>query len=153
MVNRTRTPRSRRSTPAARAPAARAPAARAVAQRKGSGRRAGGTRASTRSSRSHAKRSGPRSNEGRFWSDRVTHESNALDLDAGVFTWDDPRRIAASLKRSAERSRRRKTSPFRSAMSMLVFFENRAGRKLPAARRRVLRAARDELRRQFGRED
>jgi Protein of unknown function (DUF3175) len=85
------------------------------------------------------------------WSARVTRESNALDLDAGVFTWNDPRRIAASLKRSAERSRRRKGSAFRSAMSMLVFFRNRAGRRLSAERRRVLLRAQAELRRQFGR--
>jgi hypothetical protein len=87
----------------------------------------------------------------RRWSQRVTRESNALDLDRGVFTWTDPKRIAASLKRSAERSRRRKSDPFRSAMSMLVFYINRAGKALPAARRRVLEQAKQELRRQFAR--
>jgi hypothetical protein len=86
------------------------------------------------------------------WSGRVTRESNALDLDAGVFTWGDARRIAASLKRSAERSRRRKTSAFRSAMSMLVFYRNRAGSHLAPGRRRVLLAAQRELRRLFDRE-
>lgn len=85
------------------------------------------------------------------WSGRVTRESDALDLDQGVFTWSDPRRIAASLKRSAERSRRRKSEPFRSAMSMLVFFINRAGKNLPARQRRTLERAKEELRKQFGR--
>jgi hypothetical protein len=81
----------------------------------------------------------------------VTTESNALDLDTGVFTWSDPRRIAASLRRSAERSTRRKAEPFRSALSMLTFYINRAGKNLPARQRRVLMKAKDELRRLFGR--
>jgi hypothetical protein len=85
------------------------------------------------------------------WSARVTRESNALDLEAGVFTWSDPRRIARSLRRSAEASTRRKVEPFRSAMSMLVFYINRAGRGLGAAQRRVLEQAKDELRRLYGR--
>jgi len=85
------------------------------------------------------------------WSGRVTRQSDALDLDQGVFTWSDPRRIAASLKRSAERSRRRKAEPFRSAMSMLVFFINRAGKNLPARQKRTLERAKEELRKQFGR--
>jgi hypothetical protein len=88
----------------------------------------------------------------RYWSGRVTRESNALDLQGGVFSPDDPKRIAASLKRSAERSRRRKAEPYRSALSMLVFYINRAGKKLPASRRRTLEQAKIELRRQFGRE-
>jgi hypothetical protein len=87
----------------------------------------------------------------RRWSQRVTRESNALDLEPGVFTWKDPRRIAASLKRSAERSRRRKAEPFRSAMSMLVFYLNRAGKGLPSAQRRTLERAKVALRRAFGR--
>jgi hypothetical protein len=86
------------------------------------------------------------------WSARVTRESDALDLSKGVFTWKDPKRIAASLKRSAERSRRRKADPYRSALSMLTFYINRAGKNLPAARRRTLTHAKEELRRQFGRE-
>jgi hypothetical protein len=85
------------------------------------------------------------------WSARVTRESNALDLDAGVFTWSDPARIAASLKNSAERSDRRKTDPFRSAMSMLIFYINRAGKNLPDAQKDVLNRAKEELRKQFGR--
>ena len=87
----------------------------------------------------------------RYWSDRVTRESNALDLDAGVFTWKDPKRIAASLKRSAARSHRRKAEPYRSALSMLVFYINRAGKNLPAGRRRILQRAKTELRKQFAR--
>ncbi len=84
------------------------------------------------------------------WSQRVTEASDALDLETGVFTYDDPRRIAESLKRSAERSRRRKADPFRSAMSMLTFYINRAGKKLPTARRNQLEEAKDELRDLFG---
>ena len=80
------------------------------------------------------------------WSARVTRESNALDLEEGVFTWDDPERIAASLLRSAEASKRRKADPFRSAMSMLVFYINRAGRKLDRRQKRVLERAKEELR-------
>jgi len=86
-----------------------------------------------------------------YWSGEVTRHSNALDLDAGVFTWDDPVRIARSLKRSAEASARRKADPFRSAMSMLTFYINRAGKDLPDARRQALEQAKDELRKAFGR--
>ena len=85
------------------------------------------------------------------WSQRVSETSNAMDLQKGVFALDSPRRVALSLKRSAERSRRRKTDPFRSAMSMLNFYINRAGRKLPKARRARLEAAKNELRRLYGR--
>ncbi|MGH6876793.1 MAG: DUF3175 domain-containing protein [Rhizomicrobium sp.] len=81
----------------------------------------------------------------------MTRKSNALDLEGGVFTWSDPKRIAASLKRSAEESSRRKAEPFRSALSMLTFFINRGGRNLPARRKRILERAKVELRRQFGR--
>jgi hypothetical protein len=87
----------------------------------------------------------------RRWSRRVTETSDALDLERSVFTWSDPRRIARSLKRSAERSRRRKSDPYRSAMSMLVFYVNRAGKKLGARQRRTLERAKAELRRAFGR--
>lgn len=85
------------------------------------------------------------------WSDRVTRGSDALDLEAGVFTWDDPKRIALSLKHSADVSTRRKAEPFRSAMSMLVFYINRAGKNLDERQRRVLEQAKDELRRAYGR--
>jgi hypothetical protein len=87
----------------------------------------------------------------RNWSATVTRESRALVLEAGVFTWKDPKRIAASLRRSAERSTRRKAAPFRSAMSMLVFYVNRAGTNLPAPQRRILEQAKTELRRLYGR--
>lgn len=86
------------------------------------------------------------SKAGKRWSQRVTRTSNALDLDTGVFTKDDPRAIARSLKRTAERSRRRKSDPYRSAMSMLTFYINRAGKTLPKTRRNKLEAAKDELR-------
>ena len=85
----------------------------------------------------------------RRWSQRVTRRSNALDLEPGVFTRTDPRSIARSLKRSADQSRRRKADPYRSAMSMLTFYINRAGRSLPATQRRRLEAAKDELRRLY----
>lgn len=85
------------------------------------------------------------------WSRRVAQTSNALDLEPGVFTLADPREIALSLKRSAEASVRRKTDPFRSAMSMLNFYINRAGRKLDQKQRARLHAAKDELRVLFGR--
>ena len=83
------------------------------------------------------------------WSGRVTRESNALDLKKGVFAQADPKKIARSLKRSAERSQRRKSSPYRSAMSMLTFYINRAGKDLSAARKRKLEKAKDELRALF----
>ena len=86
------------------------------------------------------------------WSGEVTKHSDALDLEKDVFRSDDPRSIAESLKRSAERSKRRKAEPFRSAMSMLTFYINRGGSNLPEKRRIVLEKAKDELRKAFGRE-
>lgn len=88
----------------------------------------------------------------RRWSKHVTETSNALDLEPDVFKKKDPAAVARSLKRSAERSTRRKSDPYRSAMSMLVFYINRAGKNLAPSQRRVLEQAKDELRRQFGRE-
>ena len=85
------------------------------------------------------------------WSGEVTAHSDALDLKPHIFTSDDPKRIARSLKRSAEASQRRKAEPFRSAMSMLTFYLNRAGQNLDDGRRRVLEQAKDELRKAFGR--
>jgi hypothetical protein len=85
------------------------------------------------------------------WSQRVTEKSNALDLEPGVFTLKSARQVALSLKRSAECSTRRKTEPFRSAMSMLSFYVNRAGRRLPTADHSRLELAKDELRVLFGR--
>ena len=84
------------------------------------------------------------------WTQKVTRNSNALDLDAGVFSWNDPREIALSLKRSADKSKRRKSTPFASAMSMLTFYINRAGKKLPASQRRILEKAKQELRDVYG---
>jgi len=84
------------------------------------------------------------------WSQDVTERSDALDLEQGVFTLKDPKKIAASLKRSAEVSTRRKADPFRSAMSMLVFYINRAGKNLSEADRARLEKAKDELRKAFG---
>ena len=86
------------------------------------------------------------------WSQKVTETSNALDLEAGVFSKDDPRGIARSLKRSADRSRRRKGSAFQSAMSMLNFYINRAGNKLSRSRRSMLEAAKEELRDLYGKD-
>jgi Protein of unknown function (DUF3175) len=86
------------------------------------------------------------------WSAQVTKTSNALDLDRGVFTWKDPTRIARSLRRSAQQSKRRKADPYRSALSMLTFYINRAGKNLPATRRKILKQAKDELCRQFGKD-
>jgi Protein of unknown function (DUF3175) len=87
----------------------------------------------------------------KYWSGNVTRESDALDLEPRIFAQDDPERIAFSLKDSAERSKRRKAGPFRSAMSMLNFYINRAGRNLPAERKQVLSRAKDALRHLFGR--
>ncbi len=87
----------------------------------------------------------------RKWSASVTQKSNALDLDPGVFRLGSPVSVALSLKRSADRSKRRKAEPFRSAMSMLIFYINRAGQNLPAKQRRVLESAKQELRRLYHR--
>jgi hypothetical protein len=86
------------------------------------------------------------------WSQEVTEHSNALDLQRDVFTKDDPKEIARSLKQSAEASHRRKSSPFRSAMSMLTFYINRAGDGLGKEQRRTLEQAKDELRLLFGKD-
>ena len=86
------------------------------------------------------------------WSQRVTQKSDALDLKRGVFTLRDPKRIAASLKRSAERSSRRKAGAYRSALSMLTFYINRAGKTLPKTQQARLNQAKVELKRQFGRD-
>lgn len=90
--------------------------------------------------------------EEKFWSQEVTSTSNALDLEEGVFTWDDPKKIAKSLKRSAELSLRRKSPPYQSAMSMLNFYINRAGKNLSPERKAVLNRAKEELRKLFGRD-
>ena len=92
----------------------------------------------------------PNAKPSKYWSGEVTKRSNALDLEKDVFTWKDPRRIARSLRQSAENSNRRKGTPYQSAISMLNFFINRAGRNLPAPQKHVLMKAKDELRRLFG---
>ena len=88
----------------------------------------------------------------RKWSGEVTKHSHALDLEPRVFTWKNPKRIALSLKRSAEASKARKGSAFRSALSMLTFYINRAGKDLDKHQKQVLEDAKDELRKAFGRE-
>lgn len=95
--------------------------------------------------------SGKGNGGGQRWSGRVTETSHALALDEGVFALDNPRAIARSLKQSADRSRERKAEPFRSAMSMLTFYINRAGSNLPKRRRAMLEAAKNELRDLYGR--
>lgn len=95
---------------------------------------------------------GRRKKKTKRWSGRVTRESDALTLEQGVFTKGTPKAVAASLKRSAERSRRRKSDPYRSAMSMLTFFINRAGKGLSKARKRKLEKAKGELRALYGKE-
>lgn len=86
------------------------------------------------------------------WSQDVTENSDAMDLEEGVFAKDDAHDIALSLKRSAEKSTRRKSDPYRSAMSMLTFYINRGGSNLPAERRKILEEAKDELRKVYGRD-
>jgi hypothetical protein len=100
----------------------------------------------------HLKNGSPVMTAKKYWSADVTEHSDAMDLEDHVFESDDAKKIAASLKRSAEHSDRRKAEPFQSAMSMLNFYINRAGKNLPAARRRVLEDAKDELRAVFGRD-
>lgn len=97
-------------------------------------------------SKSHSKLDKPQR-----WSKTITEKSRALDLEEGVFTWDDPKKIARSLKRSAETSQRRKSEPFRSAMSMLNFYINRAGKNLTQKQLKILNQAKKELRVVFNR--
>jgi len=104
-------------------------------------------KASTARRKSSSRKASPKR-----WSQRVTRESDALDLKRGVFTLRDPKRIAASLKRSAERSSRRKSGAYRSALSMLTFYINRAGKTLPKTQRDRLQRAKAELKRQFHRD-
>jgi hypothetical protein len=116
------------------------------------GRMAGGSAKSAARRKSSRKSSHKSSRTtSRRWSGRVTRDSDALDLKRGVFKGRDPKKIAASLKRSAERSHRRKSSPYRSALSMLTFYINRAGKNLSAGQRKTLQRAKLELRKQFGR--
>jgi uncharacterized protein DUF3175 len=132
MAQARKTTRSRKS--AAHRTARRKTGARRVTPRKSARR--------TTSTRAPSKR----------WSQRVTRESDALDLKAGVFKLSSPKKIAASLKRSAEHSSRRKSGAYRSAVSMLTFYINRAGKTLPKTQRTRLERAKVELKRAFGRE-
>jgi hypothetical protein len=119
---------------------------RKAAARKTTARTATGKRGPARAKSTAGKATSKR------WSQRVTRESDALDLKRGAFKLTDPGKIAASLKRSAERSSRRKAGPYRSALSMLTFYINRAGKTLPKTQRDRLERAKDELKRRFGRE-
>lgn len=87
----------------------------------------------------------------KYWSAEVTQKSNALDLEEGVFSWKNPKQIAKSLKKSAEVSTRRKAKPFQSAMSMLNFYINRAGKNLPSKQKKILEQAKIELRKLYKR--
>ncbi|KUJ82648.1 DUF3175 domain-containing protein [Microbulbifer flavimaris] len=98
-----------------------------------------------------AKHSSEKPSQKKQWSQKVTQTSDALDLEKGVFALEDPKAIARSLSRSAEESQRRKSEPFRSAMSMLTFYINRAGSSLDSEQLKVLEQAKDELRILYGR--
>jgi hypothetical protein len=124
----------------------------ATRSRKTASSKSAGKTASRKTGSARRKSPAKRKVSPKRWSQRVTRESDALDLKHGVFTLRDPKRIAASLKRSAERSSRRKTGAYRSALSMLTFYVNRAGKTLPKTQRERLQRAKVELKRQFGRE-
>jgi hypothetical protein len=109
-------------------------------------------KATTRKAATARRKAPPKKSTSKRWSQRVTHESDALDLKHGVFKLTDPKKIAASLKRSAEHSSRRKSGAYRSALSMLTFYINRAGRTLPKTQRDRLERAKGELKHQFGRD-
>ena len=104
-----------------------------------------------KSSKGHAGSKAPSRKGSKRWSAKVMERSDALDLESKIFKSSDPRKIALSLKRSAQRSQRRKGTPYQSAMSMLNFYINRAGKKLPKKQKQVLERAKDELRDVFGR--
>ena len=103
---------------------------------------------SKKEKRSPAKKAAPRK-----WSKHVTEHSHAMDLEKDVFKIKDPKKIAASVKRSAEKSKRKKAGPFQSAMSMINFYENRGGKNIPASQKKVLDRSKKELRKQYGREE
>ena len=102
--------------------------------------------------KSSSKKAAAKKSTPKKWSKKVTETSNALDLRSKIFTKDDPHAIALSLKRSAERSKRKKGTPYQSAMSMLNFYINRAGKNLPEKQQQTLEKAKDELRAVFHRE-
>jgi len=119
--------------------------------RKKTAKKAVGRGAVSRKRGAGAKKTGKR--PARKWSARVTETSDALDLQSKVFMSKDPAKVARSLKRSAEKSKRKKGTPLQSAMSMLTFYMNRAGKNLPAGQKRVLTKAKGELRKLFGKTD
>ena len=142
-------PERRSAKPAARKSAARKASARKSAKKSARKPVAKSRRAVT--AKSTVRKTANEASPNR-WSQRVTEESDALDLKSGVFTLKDPKKIAASLKRSAEHSARRKTGAYRSALSMLTFYINRAGKTLPKTQHARLERAKDELRKAFGKE-
>jgi hypothetical protein len=87
------------------------------------------------------------------WSKNVTEHSNAMDLEKDIFKLKDPKKIAASVKKSAEKSKRKKAGPFQSAMSMINFYENRGGKNIPASQKKVLDKSKDQLRKLYGRDE
>jgi Protein of unknown function (DUF3175) len=109
-------------------------------------------RKATRARKPATRKPAARKAASKRWSQRVTQQSDALDLKRGVFKLTDPKKIAASLKRSAERSSRRKSGAYRSALSMLTFYINRAGKTLPKTQRDRLQRAKSELKHQFGKD-
>jgi hypothetical protein len=126
-------------------------ALRATSSRNDRRRPSSTLRASRRRNRRGRARTGARQRSARYWSSEVTQHSNAMDLVKGVFQQASPATIARSISASAEHSTRRKSSPFRSALSMITFYINRAGTNLSATRKRVLMRAKDELRALYGR--
>ena len=123
-----------------------------MAERRKAARKSVGRTTRRRTATKKSSSSKKPSTKSKRWSQRVTKESDALDLKRGVFTLTDPKKIAASLKRSAERSSRRKAGAYRSALSMLTFYINRAGKTLPKTQRDRLQRAKAELKHQFGRD-
>lgn len=111
------------------------------------------TSAKKATARTSAKKAAAKKAAPKKWSKHVTETSDAMDLEAGIFESKDPRKIAASVKASAEKSNRKKTGPFQSAMSMINFYENRGGKNIDAAHKKVLDKAKNELRKLFGREE
>ena len=123
-----------------------------ASQRKPAMRKAAPRTARSARRKTGARRTGSRKTSPRRWSQRVTRESDALDLEKGVFKQSSAKKIASSLKRSAEHSSRRKSGAYRSALSMLTFYINRAGKTLPKTQRARLERAKAELKHQFGRD-
>ena len=128
----------------------------ATSARKKSTANSSGRRRKSAAKKSTAKKSSkksPAKKAPRKWSKKVNETSDAMDLEQGVFKGNDPKKIAQSIKRSASKSKRRKTTPFQSAMSMINFYENRGGKNLSASKKKVLDEAKEELRKLFGKEE